>query len=381
MARLFQRGQFIWIEYRDPERPQFFAGGRAKPFRENTGFRHALKNERIQAEELRLRKSLAELRCAGNSPHERWDAWVIPFLEREYATQPRTLLAYKCGWRNLKMFLVEHDIALPRQLTFSHCENYFAWRERPDKANRKYRAGRNTAIAEMKVLALLMKYAVRKNFAAGNPCRELGMKRDRPRRFPKYTVAHVQMIVDGIRAEPPERRAWLWPSFLLAWYHCVRLVETQIVPAKAVHLHADGDADTIIFRQKGGKVRAKPLHPELREFFQEILADPARGEQPLFEMPKSFAKGWHNFFKRCGLKTVLPKACFHSLRVTGNNRLRQAGIAKEIRKAYLSHDGIEDVNARYNRIGGDEDIDPDDAPDIDLAELRQCHAPLKRCWT
>ena len=96
----------------------------------------------------------------------------------------------------------------------------------------------------------------------------------------------------------------------------------------------------------------------------------ARRATETFPQPKSFAKEWHNFLHRCGLKATKPDACFHSLRVTVQNRLRRAGVPKEIRKAYLSHDGRDDVNELYDRI--------DDGPDVD--EMLVCHAPLNRTW-
>jgi hypothetical protein len=84
---------------------------------------------------------------------------------------------------------------------------------------------------------------------------------------------------------------------------------------------------------------------------------------------------WHNFFthkpdheihfkKRDGLEHI----CFHSLRVTVENVMREAGVPKEIREMYLTHEHERagDVNAEYDRVK--------------LREMLVCHAHLRRDW-
>jgi integrase len=276
------------------------------------------------------------------------------------------------------MYLEEINVTMPRQLTYAHCIGYLTWRKTPDARIGKYAAGHNTAVLELKFLALVMKHAVRSGFAPGNPCRELDLKREPARKYPQLKDHDIQMIVDGIQAEPPEKRAFLWPSFLIAYYHGVRLVETYLNPRTQVKLYPQHDGrrvGAITFFQKGNKKRVKPLHPELRALLFDDLLKAKAGVS--FPLPKSFAKEWHNFFHRCGLKALKPNVCFHSFRVTVQNRLRRAGVPKEVRKAYLSHDGQDDVNARYDRID-DEDFGLDDFDMID--EMLACHAPLNRTW-
>ena len=149
-------------------------------------------------------------------------------------------------------------------------------------------------------------------------------------------------------------------------------IVTLLLTSAALLTGCDKSSDgkrvgSITFFQKGGKTRVKPLHPELKPLFEELQK---RKDTESFPTPKSFAKEWHNFLHRSGLKALNPNACFHSLRVTVQNRLRRAGVPKEIRKAYLSHDGKDDVNELYDRI--------DDGVDVD--EMLMCHAPLNRTW-
>lgn len=370
MAHTYKRDNspYWWIRYRNPKDGVLV--------QESTGYLHGNGADTRRAKELEAQKTLDERKLVKTNRGERWESWVPAFIERRYKDSPGSLTRYNAAWRTLRMFLEEFDITLPRQLTYKHCEDYLTWRETPDNRIGKYKAEHNTAILELKFLGVVMGQAVREGMAQGNPCRELRLKRKNVRVIPKYSDDNIQLIVDGIHAEPKEKFAFLWPSFLLAYYHGVRLVETHFNPQQRIKLFAKQDGKrvgTITFKQKGGKIRSKPLHPELVPFFKDLLDKKATATFPL---PKSFAKEWHNFFHRCGLKAIKPHACFHSLRVTVQNRLRVAGISKEVRKAYLSHDGKDDVNDMYNRIDDFEDID-----EIDFDEMLACHKPLNRTWT
>lgn len=363
MAHLYKRSSsgmaspFWWIKYRN---------GKGVIVRESTGFLHGNGADTRRAQELEARKTLEERQTTTTNQSERWDAWVLQFIEDRYRNQPASKTRYGAAWRTLRMYLDEIEITMPRQLMYLHCTGYLAWREKSDKYNGKYNAGHNTAVLELKFLALVMKEAVRRGFAQGNPCRELELARVPTKKFPQYTDEDIQMIVDGIKREPKAKQAFLWPSFLVAYYHGVRLVETNVNPKRDVRLFPKTAAPrvgTITFHQKGSKIRVKPLHPELLQLFQPLVKKQAT---ETFPCPKSFAKEWFNFLHRCGMKTIKPEACFHSLRVTVQNRLRRAGIKKEIRKAYLSHDGKDDVNDLYDRVEED--------------ELLVCHAPLNKTW-
>jgi hypothetical protein len=380
MASLYQRhdaqsrinSPFWWIKYRDPRTDRIR--------RESTGFRHSNGADTRRARELEALRTLAERQAVTTNRAEHFSAWVTAFIDDQYAQerQRQSHTRYHAAWRTLRLFLDDRNITSPRQLIYAHCLDYLKWRQHPDHSIGKYSAGHNTAVLELKFLALVIKEAVRRGYAHGNPCRELNLKRAPTRQYAQLSPSDLQLIVNAIAAEPPAKRAFLWPSFLIAHYHGVRLTETLLNPRTAVKLFADQSGQrlgSITFHQKGDKTRVKPLHPELRELlFNHLCRTRARETFPL---PKSFAKEWHNFLHRCGLKALKPTACFHSFRVTVQNRLRRAGVPKEIRKAYLSHDRQEDVNARYDRIDA-EDFGLADFDMID--EMLQCHAPLNRTW-
>lgn len=357
MASLYRQKKsgFWWIKFRDPARPVFDRRGNEVPRRESTGLKVGSGSDYRAARQLVADRSAAESRLTGGAPLQRWKVWVAPFLKLRYRRSAQSLLRYEIAWKSVAFFLEEHDVNIPRQLTRQHCLDYFAWREKSDVGNGKYNAGHNTALLEIKLLGLVMKEAVLRNFAPANPARELGIKRDAVRKPCEFTDADLQEIDKAIDLVPEPDRTMLRRSSLIARCHGVRLSETCVNPMRDVVLGPD---PAITFHQKGGKVRTKPLHPSLIPLFAELQKAQA---QVVFERPKSFAKEWHNFFKRAGLKTRLPNACFHSFRVTVENRLRRGGIEKALRMEYLSHEA-KDVNSGYDRFT--------------LAELRACHALL-----
>lgn len=365
MASLYKRPRspFWWIKYRDPIT--------LKVRRESTSFRFDNGPNNRAARQLAAQRTAAELAAQPNSQNanEAWDKWVPSWIERRYQFKPKSALRYSTAWRSLRMFLDEYEITLPRQLTREHCSTYLDWRSHADVAAGKYRAGHNTALLELKFLALVMKEAVLRQYAPFNPARELGFNRAPVRKPHDFTTegskVTLAMIQDAIAQESEKRRQWLLPSFLIARYHGVRLSET-VVNLEDVRLWQDDAGRAmgeITFHQKGRnglpRVRTKPLHPLLLPFFQDLKT---RGVPRSLQPPKSFAKEWHLFFLRHGFKNLEPNSCFHSLRVVVENQLRRAGIPKEIRKKYLSHESGDDVNASYDRVA--------------VNEMRVCHAAL-----
>lgn len=310
---------------------------------------------------------------------ERWGAWVDQYLERRYRRSAKSLLRYQTAWRTVSLFLAEKQIETPRQLTRTHCFDYLTWRENPNKSKGKYAAQINTALYELRFLGLMMKEAVMRNFAPANPCRELGVDRDPPKKPSEFTDADLAEIEAAIQKEPPEKRVVLLTSYEIARCHGVRELETHFDPLGVIEDErgelfpvVDMQAEAIAFKQKGGRVRRKPMHPRVKPIFERLIAASAR---ETFPMPKAFPREWHNFFRRHwkiagdedkeNTKPALPsnpaKPCFHSFRVTVENKLRRARIPKELRMAYLSHE-TNDVNAGYDRFT--------------LDELKACHAPL-----
>jgi integrase len=352
MASLFkrQRSPYWWVKYRDPQNPVFNASGKIVARRESTGFRHSHSLETRKAREVEAEKTLLERKSAGVSARESWDCWVKQFLALRCSGL--SLDRYNTAWRTVRLFLLENHVLVPRQLTRTHCFNYFDWRKNSDKGNGKYRAGHNTALFEMKLLGLIMKEAVLRNFAPFNSARELGIKKAPRRKRPAYTDAQLKIIERAIQREPEPRRTILLQSYLIGRYHGARLNETWVNPMIDVDIFTVKTADgkraksgAIRFVQKGDRHEEKLLHPRLIPVFEKLKASKATEN---FPKPKKFSGLWMRFLARCGIKAQSPNACFHALRNTAVTRLERAGVQPTLAMAYLTHSDAK-VHEAYKR--------------------------------
>lgn len=371
VASIYQRpaSAFWWIKFRDPVT--------SKILRESTGFRVGVGADTRKAQELEAVKTLAERQGVGEVIGK-WDLWVKDFITDQTADATRE--RYLSGWRTLRMFLEEQDVPCPRALTYDICSGtgeadrpgYLKWRAIPNKRKGKYNAGKNTAILEVKILRWIMREAVKRGYAVGNPAREVVLKRAPRKVFPDYSDDQLQEIMTAINTEPEPERTQFKRSFVLSLLQGVRLNETNVNPMTAVKFA--GEIPTIRFLQKGGKERVKPLHPQLIPLFKQLQSENKTQTYAMDKYTTGASKGrlrwgnrWTKFWRRHSFKDAIPNACFHSIRVTVENVLREAGVAKEIRECYLSHEhSNQDVNASYDRVK--------------IREMLVCHTPLQRSW-
>ena len=357
MASLYKQttSKFWWIKYRNPETGTIL--------RESTRYRFGIGAETRKALELVAERTLKERQAPAGNPG-RWDTWVADYIREQVSGS--TQRGYLISWNTLRMFLHEHEVTAPRELTYTLCTKYVPWRLQSDLRKGKYRAGRNTAIHEIKLLRWIMREAVRRDYAAGNPARELVVKRAPRRLYPDLTDAQLQQIYHAIHTESEPRRTRLERSFAISLLQGVRLNETNVNPMTDVSF--DGDFPTIRFLQKGKRIRIKPLHPQLQPLFQRLRAAGATITYAVSDNSDTgrWNSDWTRFFRRHALNEAIPNVCFHSLRVTVENTLREGGIEHRVRETYLTHEHCKDVNAAYDRVK--------------LRELLACHPPLARTW-
>lgn len=333
MAHLFKqkKSAFWWIKFRDPA-----TGAPARKSTKLTNFVHARK---VLAE-----YQLKESQMTNTSPSEIWDRWVEAFFEERYGENK---LRAQCAWRMLRMFLLEHELTAPRQVTREHAALYLAWRTHPNKSKGKYKAGRNTTILEIKFMSILLDEAVQLKYAVYNPWLKLNLHRDRPKIKPEYPRTALAQILWNIRRERGPAQLFFLHSFLIARYHGCRLSETHFNPITQVSL--DG-TPTVSFHVKGDRVHTVHLHPKLVRRFRRMIA---QGRNETYEKPKSPAKEWFNFLTRIGIKTKYPGACFHSLRVTVATTLARKGVEEKKAMRYLSHASTT-VHRSYVRLKPDD---------------------------
>ena len=356
MASLYKqpKSKYWWIKYRNPET--------GKGVRESTRYRFGIGTETRKAMELVAVRTLKERQKPAGNPGQ-WDTWVTDYIREQVSG--RSQICYLVSWTTLRMFLIEHEITAPRELTYLLCTKYVPWRTHSDMPGGKYRAGRNTAIQEIRLLRWLMREAVRREYSDANPARELVVKRAPRRLYPDLTDAQLQQIYQAIHTEAEPQQTRLLRSFAISLLQGVRLNETNVNPIEDVAF--DGEFPTIRFLQKGGRIRTKPLHPQLHALFQGLQSAGETRTYPLRVTANGrWNADWTRFFRRHGINAAIPNVCFHSLRVTVENVLREAGIEQRVRENYLTHEHCKDVNSAYDRVK--------------LRELPACQPPLARPW-
>jgi integrase len=312
MASLYKRdrSRFWWIEYID-------ATGQRR--QESTKLRRDIASESKKAralrDELSARETEQSARESGLGRDALWNAWVPRLLEQRYGNSPLSYQRAEAAWRNIEAFLRAHEISVPRQLTRQQVRDYVAWRrvKRPEMGVNK--AAKNTALLEIKFLSLILDEAIQSGFCSTNPCRKLGIKRDKAKPKPKIEIDEHRLITRALKREPE----WMRVSYKIAWEQGCRFSETCL-PLSDVDLARN----VIGFRTKGEKetVAEFPLSPRLRPLIRRLCRE---RKKRTFEMPKWAAKKWFYFFRRNGLKHL----CFHSTRVSFVTRCYEAGIPRE----------------------------------------------------
>ena len=244
------------------------------------------------------------------------------FLERHCQTD-RTAQRYGGSWKWLSLWLQTRRLHSPRAITYRNALEYLDWRTTYRKKSGK-RAGRNTAIMELKLLALIMGEAVRLGHADANPLVSMKLKKDKSEKKPEMTDKEIKTIRSALKDEPE----WMQTAFEISLHTGCRLRETRI-PAECI----DFKEDKITFPSpKGGEERAFsiPMPTALRQLLEKIQKSKKKFS---VEFPFQPSRRWQQFFA----KVKLPHLCFHCLRVTYVNRLRRAGVPREVAIRLVNH--------------------------------------------
>jgi integrase len=211
---------------------------------------------------------------------------------------------------------------------------YLDWRVNAKKKTGK-KAGRNTAIFELKLLSQIMDEAVRMEEADANPLSSLDVHRDEAKEKPEIQEPEIQQIMAALRQEPE----WMQIAFTVALHTGCRLRETR--------LHIENikpRENKITFgKPKGGKKRAfsVPLPKRLRALLVKLKK---RRKEWIFEFPFQPSRRWQQFF----VKLRLSHLTFHCTRVTFVTRLHRAGVPREIVMRLVNH-GNELIHRIYER--------------------------------
>lgn len=326
MAYLYRkkRSPFWYVQFVDSD---------GKRRDRSTGLRADDPNETAKAKSLRAELESKEHLRSASARNDTWDTWVLKFLDRHCQT-PRTHERYVGSWRWLSLWLSTKRVHSPRQLTYRMAVEYIDWRTGL-KRKRGKTAGRNTAIMELKILALVMGEAVRLGFADANPLVSMKLRRDKPKKKPEMTDEEIVEIRRLLTDEPE----WMQVSFEIALHTGCRLRETKI-PADCL----DFKEKRITFPSpKGGDARAFsiPMPSALEPVLKKIKKS---GRSHTIEFPFQPSRRWQQFF----IKIKKEHLCFHCLRVSYVNRLRRAGVPREAAMRMVNHSS-ELVHQIYQR--------------------------------
>ena len=300
----------------------------------STGLRTDEPGETVKARTLRAQLEAKELnRSAVEIGGAGWDTWVPKYLERHCESQG-TFQRYKGSWSWLAFWLQEKRYNSPRAITYRNAIEYIDWRTNYKKKTGK-RAGRNTAIMELKLLALIMGEAVRLGHADANPLMSLKLRRDKAAKRPEMTDTEIREIRNALKDEPE----WMQTAFDISLHTGCRLRETRL-PKNCL----DFAENKITFPSpKGGEDRAFsiPMPSALRPLLEGIY----KSDQDFtVEFPFQPSRRWQQFF----IKVNKAHLCFHCLRVTYVNRLRRAGVPREAAMRLVNHSS-ELVHQVYQR--------------------------------
>jgi integrase len=241
---------------------------------------------------------------------------------------------YQDAWKWVALWFQRQRIFSPRQLTYKRAIEYLDWRTSFKKPTGKI-VSRNTAIYELKILSLVMDEAVRFDHADANPLLSLKVHRDKPAKKPELTDNEIIEIQEALKEEPE----WMHVAFAIALNTGCRLRETRL-PVTCL----DFRESKITFPSpKGGEDRAFsiPMPSALRPLFMRLKT---QGKQYTLEFPFQPSRRWQQFF----IKIKKTHLCFHCLRVTYVNRLRRAGVPREVAMRLVNH-ASELVHRIYQR--------------------------------
>jgi integrase len=161
------------------------------------------------------------------------------------------------------------------------------------------------------------------------------IRRDRPAKKPELTDTEIVEIREALYGEPE----WMQISFEIGLNTGCRLRETRI-PLSCV----DFQESKITFPSpKGGEERAFsiPMPTTLEALFKRMALE---RRQYTLEFPFQPSRRWQQFF----IKIKKGHLCFDCLRVTYVNRLRRAGVPREIAMRLVNHSS-ELVHKIYQR--------------------------------
>lgn len=266
--------------------------------------------------------------------------WVPGWMETRYATRPPTLRQYQIRWKWLALFLRLRRLHDPAAVAREDCFAYVPWRQSGVKEKSGRAPGVNTAVSELKLLAMILDEAEARGLVPKNVARRLRIERAQVALKPEMSDDEIRTVFHALKTRP----GWMHTSFFTALQTGLRFSETAIRRAQ-VRLDR---GEVSIDAPKGGTRRAFTIqiYPEIEPMLRAFMAsrEPALWSLPAKE--RDFASlVWVKFFRELGLGHL----CFHCTRVTFITRGARAGVPESAMMKMVNH-ASKEVHRIYQRL-------------------------------
>lgn len=318
MASIYRKkgSDKIYLRYKDS------AGKwKGKP----TSYRWSNFGEVRQAKLLAGRQSQREALAAPNGS-ERLATWVPQWLDGRYGSALNTTPAvYARGWKRLAQYCETRGIVSAQQVQRDFIEGYLAWRLES--------AGRNQAISEIKLMAMILREAGARGQVLTNPLARPGLKKAPTK--PKEIWSDEQLETAAKHFEKHGSH-WMQCVFYMGIYQACRLRMCQ-VPLDAIRLDLGliRYPDEIV---KGGHGFAQPIDPVFLPKLRDLVNEARRlGLTRLCEVPWDASIRLRRSLDRAGLEGV----SHHGLRKTWITRAADHAVAESQAMAFCHHESRE----------------------------------------
>lgn len=329
MASLYHKGDDarIWLRYRD-------AAGKWRG--KVTSYRWGNAGEVRQATLLAQKASEreAEMHHSPAGESSRLTDWVTVWLRAKYGdSQATTPAVYNRRWRVIMRYLAAAGIHSAGQIRREFIDDYLAWRLKT--------AGRNTAIADIKFMSMIMGEAVKRGHIAANPLAKPGLRKTPAKE--KLVWSNEDIGKAAVHLEKHESH-WMQTVFYMGLYQACRL-RNCAVPLDRIR----PDLGLIQYPGiivKGGEAFSQPIDARFKPILK-LLMERARklGLKTLCEIPWDATIRLRRTFDRAGL----PDHSHHGLRVTWITRACEAGVPEGQAMAFCHHASRE-VHRVYKKL-------------------------------
>jgi hypothetical protein len=343
MASIYLRpdSPYIWMRHKD-------SSGKWKST--NTGYRKDNVGDKRQAELLARERTVEEHATQRVNPgRASFDEWCPSWIEQRWGNKKPTVKVYRQRYRFLIEYLSEAGATHPSAVTRDLALAYPTWRaQRQSGWRKKTGSGLNTALYDLKFLAMMLDEAIHRGYARENHARRLGIAQTEHKHKTVWTDGQIKIAIDA--AEKSERYGWIHVSLLMGKYQAVRIAQAA-VPLDAIDLRRR------VIRypgslMKGGRSYDQAIDPDFIPILTEIVTHRREsGCLTLCDFPRL-----PSLLMRRFLDALIPQdsgfaqLTHHGLRATWITQAALNEVPETFAMRFVNHASAE-VHKIYQQIG------------------------------